>query len=67
MSKVFGPVTMRPQGDKWWALNKREQGYGSYGYVFDFLGDALDRFELRLDTWGVDRHGLYVMAVPVPG
>ena len=33
-----------------------------FGYSFDYLGDALDRFSARVIAWGRDRHGLYLMA-----
>ena len=67
MTRVIGPVTLRPDGGadgRWWALNKRETGWASFGYVFDFLGDALDEFELEVASFGVDRHGLYITAKP---
>jgi hypothetical protein len=57
----FGPVTLRPRDGEWWALNKRETGWASFGYRFPFLGDALDEFGLALTDCGVDQHGLFLI------
>ena len=62
MSKLLGPMTLRPLGEEWCALNKREKGFASFGYSFDFLGDALDEFNARVTGWGYDKHGLYLTA-----
>jgi len=64
MTRVLGPVTLRcTAGGQWWALNKRESGWASSGFAFDFLGDALDAFDVEVKTFGLDRHGLYLTAV----
>jgi hypothetical protein len=64
-SKVFGPVTLRCAPDcSWWALNKRETGWASFGYRFDFLTEALEAFDLRLESFGRDSHGLYLVGIP---
>lgn len=63
-ASIFGPLTIRPdtQG-RWWAMNRREKGWASFGYPHAFLGDALDWFGVRLVGFGRDEHGLYVTAV----
>jgi hypothetical protein len=55
-------VTLRcdPTGT-WWALNKREHGFASFGYPFPFLGDALDKFGLTVAGFGTDAHGMYLV------
>jgi len=61
MSRI--PITLRAAPDgTWWALNKREDGFASYGFPFPYLGDALDYFDARIVAWGRDRHGLYLSA-----
>lgn len=63
-ASIFGPLTLRPDAQgRWWAMNHREKGWASFGYPHAFLGDALDRFACRAAGFGVDEHGLYVVAV----
>lgn len=59
------PLTLRclASTGQWWALNKRESGWSSFGFPFEHLGDALDHFNVRLIGFGVDAHGLYLVAV----
>lgn len=65
MSHLLGPLTLRCDArGRWWALNRREGGWAEFGYSFDFLGEALDRFEAQLVSFGTDRHGLFLTAVP---
>jgi hypothetical protein len=61
---TFAPVTLRylDATGEWWALNRRDRGWSSYGYPFRFLGDALDHFHLALTGFGRDEHGLYLTA-----
>lgn len=63
--RLLGPVTLRCDArGRWWALNRPDKGWAEFGYPFAFLGDALDSFEARLVSFGTDRHGLYLTAVP---
>jgi hypothetical protein len=60
---LLGPLTLRPtSAGAWWALDRRETGWASYGYPFDYLGDALDAFDAKLTGCGRDRFGLYLIA-----
>jgi hypothetical protein len=62
---AFGLVTLRAaENGRWWALNKRETGWRSFGYVADFLGDLLDEFGITLVGFGRDETGLYLTAMP---
>lgn len=62
-ARLLGPLTLRPRGGRWWALNRRDRGFASFGYPFDFLGEALDAFEARVETFGFDEHGLWIQAI----
>lgn len=60
---ILSPLTIRPAGDgSWWALNKRETGWSSYGYRCDTLGEALDKFNTRATDFGRDKYGLFIIA-----
>ncbi len=58
------PITLRflPSTGDWWALNRREHGWSSFGYPFRYLGDLLDHFGASVVGWGRDEHGLYLLA-----
>lgn len=59
----FAPLTLRcASTGTWWVLNRKEKGFASSGFAFDFLGDALDRFKVQVTAWGQDEHGLYLIA-----
>jgi hypothetical protein len=60
---VSAPLVLRcASNGTWWALDKRETGWASFGYPFSFLGDALDNFGAELVGCGRDEHGLYLLA-----
>jgi hypothetical protein len=62
--KFFGDrLTLRVAADgKWWAMSKRETGWASYGFEFDYLGDLLDKFNATLVHGSSDKHGVYFEA-----
>lgn len=58
---VLLTIRYNESSDQWWALNKRDSGFASFGYSFNYLGDLIDHFRAELVTFGTDRHGLYLV------
>lgn len=61
---ISAPIILRfePHTGKWWALNRRETGWASYGYPYAYLGDALDAHHATLTGFARDQWGLYLTA-----
>ena len=63
-ARVLGPLCVRMQNGELWALNKRETGWSSSGFLVGSWDELFRRWDVIVTEHGVDKHGAYWMCEP---
>lgn len=63
-ARVLGPLCVRMRAGELWALNKRETGWSSSGFLVGSWDELFRRWDVLVTEQGVDTHGAYWMCEP---
>ena len=58
-AQLLGTGYVRFCGEELWLLNRRERGFGEFGYQCESWDDLFRRFDCRVTGHGTDEHGAW--------
>lgn len=65
---LFASTVVRwdPHRKEWVLMNRKDRGWGEYGYPFKTLWKLVERFRLVIVGEGRDAYGEYLSVEPIP-
>jgi len=66
-SRLLGTGYVRFCGKRMWLLNRRDRGFGEFGYWFESWDELFRHFDVRVVDHGQDEHGPWWSVEPARG